>query len=74
MVSAENIKPGQLLISAKHRLYCIIEIKLDQENPDNSIITGIDEKNWKYEGTPDKWFYLWDSSIDLSTINCNTCK
>ena len=89
MVYAEDIRPGHLLISQAHELYCVVEIKLDLDYPDKSIITGedlgstfttelvnkitaitgVNNKNIKLSGTPDQWFHLWDSSINIRNIN-----
>ncbi len=69
MIFAEDIRPGHLLISEAHELYCVVEIKLDLDYPDKSIITGVNNKKIKLSGTPDQWFHLWESSINIMDIN-----
>ena len=68
MVSALDVKPGNLLVSARFELCCVIEILLDQDTPDNSLISAVNEGGAKYVGTPDKWFYLWDPSVKLEGL------
>lgn len=62
MVSVEEIHLGNLLISKEQKIYCIIKIKNNKKRPHKSIIQGIDENDTIFKGTPDEWFYLWESS------------
>lgn len=68
MVSVSDVKPGNLLVSARFELCRVIEICLDLDTFENSLISGINEDGIKFVGTPDKWFYLWDSSVNLEGL------
>lgn len=68
MVLTDDIRPGNLLISANREIYCITEVIRNNEEPHKSIIIGRDEKNRSFAGTPDKWFHLWSMTCNIQEI------
>lgn len=65
MVIIDDIRPGNLLLSAQNDIYCITEVIKNNNEPKKSIITGKDENNRSFTGTPDKWFYLWSRTCNI---------
>ncbi len=63
MVSIENVRVGNLLVSDNGRLYCVVKIIKERNNPEGSVIVGADEVNKLYIAPVGRWFYLWDRPL-----------
>lgn len=68
MVIIDDIRPGNLLLSAQNDIYCITEVIKNNKEPEKSVIIGKNEKDISFTGTPDKWFYLWSKTCNIKDV------
>ncbi len=59
MVNIHDIRPGNLLIHKKVGVTLVVKVEKNQEDPDKSIIYGMDYDDQIYSGPCEDWFYFW---------------